>query len=104
MALWRMNVRVLSTGRVSPYWVLGAPLPGPRVPFCPNAGWLDWVRCVLAVDAALVTGWELVDDAEFDPLYTGDELELPEELDVDVGEGAGGGAALWLFDGRRCAR
>ena len=48
MALWRMKVRVLSTGRVSPYWVPGAPLPGPRVPFCPNAGWVDWVRCVLA--------------------------------------------------------
>ena len=38
MALWRMKVRVLSTGRVSPYWVPGAPLPGPRVPFSPNAG------------------------------------------------------------------
>ena len=23
---------------VSPYWVPGAPLPGPRVPFSPNAG------------------------------------------------------------------
>jgi hypothetical protein len=31
---------------MSPYWVPGAPLPGPRVPFCPKAGWLvlvDWV-------------------------------------------------------------
>lgn len=25
---------------MSPYWVLGAPLPGPSVPFCPKAGWL----------------------------------------------------------------
>jgi hypothetical protein len=56
MALRRMNVRILSTGRVSPYWVPEAPLPGPRVPFCPNAGWVDWVRGVLAVEAgALVT-------------------------------------------------
>jgi hypothetical protein len=59
---------------------------------------------VLAVDAALITGWELVDDPELDPLYTGDELELPDELDVDAGEGDGGGAALWLFDVCRCAR
>ena len=33
-----MKVRVLSTGQVSPYWVPGAPLPGPRIPFSPNAG------------------------------------------------------------------
>ena len=41
---------------------------------------------------------------ELDLLYTGDELELPDELDVDVGDGDAGGAALWLVDGCRCAR
>ena len=34
-----------------------------------------------------------------DPLYAGAELELPDVLAVDVGEGDGGGAALRLFDG-----
>jgi hypothetical protein len=78
MALWRMKVRVLCTGRMSPYWVPGAPLPGPRVPFCPNAGWVDWVCCVLAAEAWLVPDWELVDGVEVDWLYAGDELvELP---------------------------
>src|SRR5207237_3976486 len=46
MALWQMKVRVLSTGRVSPYWVPGAPLPGPRLPFWPKAGWLVLVAWV----------------------------------------------------------
>jgi hypothetical protein len=31
---------------VSPYWVPGAPRPGPRVPFCPKAGWLLLVAWV----------------------------------------------------------
>src|SRR6202022_414358 len=57
MALWRMYVRVLSTGRVSPYWVPGAPLAGPRLPFWPKAGWL-WCDVLLleAAAAVLVAG------------------------------------------------
>ena len=43
----------LEHGRVSPYWVPEAPLPGPRLPFCPNAGWVDWVCCVLAAGSRL---------------------------------------------------
>ena len=82
MALWRMNVRVLSTGRVSPYWVPEAPLPGPRVPFCPNAGW--WVDGCSAYSRpqwirwCRTGSWSKV--AELDPLYAGEELELPDEL------------------------
>ena len=30
---------------------------------------------------------------------TGDELALPDELAVDTGDGAAGGATLWLVDG-----
>jgi hypothetical protein len=41
----------------------------------------------------------LVEAAALDPLYAGDELELPDELAVDFDEGDGGGAALRLFDG-----
>lgn len=86
---------------MSPYWVPEAPLPGPRVPFCPNAGWwVDEVLCVLAAAVdSLVPDWELVEGPEFDPVYAGEELELPDEVAVDVGEGDGGGAALRLFDG-----
>ena len=66
MAFWRMKVRILSTGRVSPYWVLGAPRPGPRLPFCPKAFWLDWALAACA--PLLLTICEPVDDAELDPL------------------------------------
>jgi hypothetical protein len=75
------------------------------VPFCPNAGWVDWVCCVLAAEAWLVPDWELVDGVEVDWLYAGDELvELPSELAVDVAGGVAAGAAVRLFSGCQCAR
>jgi hypothetical protein len=44
---------------------------------------------------SLVTDAEFVDGADVDPLYTGDELELPYEPPVDDGDVADA-AALWL--------
>ena len=55
MALRRMNVRILSTGRVSPYWVPGAPA-GAEGAVLPERGLGGLGRGVLAVEAgALVT-------------------------------------------------
>ncbi len=103
IAFWRMKGRILSTGRVSPYWVLAAPRPGPRLPFCPNAGWLD---CALAACAPpLLTGCEPVDEAELDGPYAVDEFGLYElglyELATKVDVPDGATVVLLPFDGCR---
>jgi hypothetical protein len=48
------------------------------------------------VAGSLVTDPEFVCGAEVDPLYTGDELELPYEPPVDDRDGAVADVAPWL--------
>jgi hypothetical protein len=78
---------------VPPYWVPEAPLPGPRVPFCPKAG-RDC--CELAARAgSLLADWVLA---------AGAELELVEDeatLDAVVGD-ATGVAGVWCVAGVSC--
>jgi hypothetical protein len=76
---------------MSPYWVPAAPLPGPRLPFWPKAGWL-WCDVLLPVAAAavLVAGRELDAAVELELLYEG--LEVAGDVE------AAGAALAWVTE------
>lgn len=66
-----------------------APLPGPKLPPGPKAGWL-WCDALVPVAAAAVldAGWELAAAAEVELLYEG--LEVAGDVEMTGATVAGG--------------